>query len=89
MTGSPRGELTADADSARPRQTQRPVGFPRRLCAHSLAYLAVNAALWAIWALTGASYPWPAWATGGSGVALLMDAWAGVEIRREIGHPRP
>jgi len=43
--------------------------------AHVVTYLIVNAALWAIWAATGAGYPWPAWVTGGWGIGLLLNAW--------------
>jgi len=42
---------------------------------HVVTYLIVNAALWAIWAATGAGYPWPAWVTGGWGIGLLLNAW--------------
>lgn len=42
---------------------------------HVVAYVVVNAALWAIWAATGAGYPWPAWVTGGWGIGVLMNAW--------------
>jgi 2TM domain len=43
--------------------------------AHLASYLVVNAALWAIWAATGAGYPWPAWVTGAWGIGLLLNAW--------------
>lgn len=42
---------------------------------HLVAYVVINAALWAIWAATGAGYAWPAWVTGGWGIGLLMNAW--------------
>jgi hypothetical protein len=42
---------------------------------HLVAYVVINAALWAIWAATGAGYAWPAWVTGGWAIGLLMNAW--------------
>lgn len=42
---------------------------------HVVAYLVVNAALWAIWAVTGGDYPWPAWVTGGWAIGLLLNFW--------------
>jgi 2TM domain len=59
---------------------------------HLVAYVVINAALWAIWAVTGAGYPWPAWVTGGWAIGLLLNAWdvylrtpiSEDEVRREI-----
>jgi hypothetical protein len=42
---------------------------------HLVAYVVINAALWAIWAVTGAGYPWPAWVTGAWGIGVLLNAW--------------
>ena len=50
---------------------------------HLVAYLVVNTAVWVVWALTGAGYPWPAWLTGLWGIGLLMNAWD-VYLRRPI-----
>jgi hypothetical protein len=47
----------------------------RDLQGHIVAYVVVNAALWAIWAATGADYPWPAWVTGGWAIGLLLNVW--------------
>jgi len=63
---------------------------------HLVAYVVVNAFLWAIWAATGAGYPWPAWVTGGWGIGLLLNAWdvyfrnpiSDAEIEREIQRGR-
>jgi len=55
----------------------------RDLQAHVVSYLVVNAALWAIWAATGAGYPWPAWVTGAWAIGLLLNAWD-VYLRRPI-----
>jgi hypothetical protein len=50
---------------------------------HVVAYVVVNVALWAIWAVTGGGYPWPAWVTGGWGIGLLLNFWE-VYIRAPI-----
>lgn len=47
----------------------------RDLSAHFVSYVVINAALWAVWAVTGAGYPWPAWVTGGWAIGLLLNAW--------------
>jgi hypothetical protein len=65
--------------------------------AHAITYVVVNAALWGIWAVTGAGYPWPAWVTCGWAIGLLLNAWdvygrrpiTEAEIRREIERLRP
>ncbi len=51
--------------------------------AHLVTYVVVNAALWTLWAVTGAGYPWPAWVTGGWGIGLVLNAWD-VYVRRPI-----
>jgi hypothetical protein len=59
---------------------------------HLITYIVVNAALWAVWAATGAGYPWPAWVTGGWAIGLLLNAWdvyfrspiTEAEVQREI-----
>jgi 2TM domain len=63
---------------------------------HLVAYLVVNTAVWVVWALTGAGYPWPAWLTGLWGIGLLMNAWdvyfrqpiTETDIEREIDRAR-
>jgi hypothetical protein len=47
----------------------------RKLRADVVAYVAINAFLVVVWALTGAEYFWPAWVLAGWGVALLLDVW--------------
>ena len=46
---------------------------------HLLAYVIVNALLWAIWgvvfAVTGAWFPWPLFASFGWGIGLAFHAW--------------
>jgi hypothetical protein len=63
---------------------------------HLVVYVVVNAALWGIWAITGAGYPWPAWVTGGWAIGLLLNAWevyyrtpiTDAEVQREIERMR-
>lgn len=69
----------------------------RDLQGHAVVYLVVNAALWTIWAVTGAGYAWPAWVTGGWGIALLLNAWdvyfrrpiTEADVQRELTHLAP
>jgi len=35
----------------------------------------VNAVLWIVWAVTGAGYPWPAWASVAWAIAVVLDGW--------------
>ena len=55
----------------------------RDFTAHAITYVLVNAALVAIWAITGAGYFWPAWVLLGWGVGLALNAWD-VFLRRPI-----
>lgn len=63
---------------------------------HLVAYVVVNAVLWAVWAATGAGYPWPAWVTGGWAIGLILNAWdvywrtpiTEAEVQREIERGR-
>lgn len=41
-----------------------------------VAYIAVNAILWAIWAISGFGYPWPIFVSGFWGLGLAMHAWS-------------
>jgi hypothetical protein len=69
----------------------------RDLAAHAVVYLVVNAALWAVWATTGAGYAWPAWVSGMWAIGLITNAWEVYgrrpitedEIVREINRLRP
>jgi hypothetical protein len=40
-----------------------------------VAYVAINAFLVAVWAMTGAGYFWPAWILAGWGVGMLLGLW--------------
>ena len=41
---------------------------------HIAMYVAVNALLWGIWAITGAAFPWPIFVTLGWGIGVVADA---------------
>jgi len=64
---------------------------------HAVAYVVVNAAVWIIWAVTGAGYPWPAWVSGAWAIGLVLNAWevygrrpiTEADVRREIERLRP
>jgi hypothetical protein len=90
MSGWVREDPRVQADSApreaAPSRVARRSGFGARTVA--VGYLVVNTTLWVIWAVTGARYPWPVWVTVASGIGLVMNAWAGVEIRRYLKPPR-
>ncbi len=55
---------------------------------HLRAYIAVNAMLVAIWALTGAGYFWPIWPILGWGIGVLADGGRlGGPCRRRSSNP--
>ncbi len=70
MTTNELEQPTSDREQALLRLKKR-----RDLQGHLIAYLVINAALWGVWAATGAGYAWPAWVTGGWGIGLLLNAW--------------
>jgi len=39
---------------------------------HLITYFVINALLWTIWFVTGATYPWPVWPTAGWGIGLIF-----------------
>lgn len=68
------------------KDTIAPVGSDRELAierlkkrrdlqTHAVTFVVVNLALWALWAATGAGYPWAAWVTGLWAIGLVMNAW--------------
>lgn len=56
----------------------------RDFLSHVVAFFVINTAVWVVWALTGAGYPWPAWVTGLWAIGLVMNAYD-VYLRRPIG----
>ena len=70
---------------------QRAIGrikAKRGFWSHFAIYLAVNALLVVIWALTGAEYFWPIWPILGWGIGVAANA-AGVFLRpQEISEER-
>jgi hypothetical protein len=55
----------------------------RDLGTHAVVFAVVNAAIVAIWALTGGGYFWPAWVIGLWGVGLILNVWD-VYFRRPV-----
>jgi hypothetical protein len=43
-----------------------------------VAYVAINAFLWIIWAVSDdrSGFPWPAWVTLGWGLGIVISAWS-------------
>ncbi len=89
--GAPGEERTA-RDAAMERIKKR-----RDFGAHLFVYVVVNAAVWGVWAVTGAGYPWPAWVTGLWAIGVVLNAWdvygrrpiTEEEVRREMERLRP
>jgi hypothetical protein len=81
---------TSEAGGER-EQALRRIKQKRDLGAHLVAYLVVNAGLWAIWAATG-GYLWPLWVSGLWAIGLVLNAWdvyvrspiAEADVQREM-----
>ena len=56
------------------QQAIRRIRSKRDLRAHVVVYVAVNALLVLIWAVTGAGYFWPVWPMLGWGIAVVIHA---------------
>ncbi len=90
-------EIAADGEITVREQALQRLKKRRDFSAHVVAYVVVNVALWAVWAVTGAGYPWPAWVSGGWAIGLLLNAWdlygrrpiTEADVRREIEHLTP
>lgn len=63
-------EVVGDREAAKRRVRAR-----RDFTSNVIAYLAINAVLVVIWALSGAGYFWPAWIIGIWGVILVLHWW--------------
>jgi hypothetical protein len=79
---APSEPTAPSAPSERTRIRQR-LEARRELASHVFVYIVVNAAVVAIWVITGSGYFWPAWLIGLWGIGLVMHAWDAF-IRRPI-----
>ena len=75
-------ELEQSTDSERDQALRR-LKQKRDFQSHVVAFCVVNAAVWVIWSVSGAGYPWPAWLTGLWAIGLILNAWD-VYVRRPI-----
>ena len=89
-------QIATDDEAIREQALER-LKKRRDFVAHALTFVLVNAAVWVIWAATGAGYAWPAWLTGAWGIGLALNAWDAygrrpiteADVRREIDRLRP
>src|ERR1019366_5570492 len=73
--GAMTSELDLDQPTSEGEQALIRLKKRRDLQGLLVAYLAVNAALWVIWAMTGAGYAWPAWVSGAWAIGIVLNAW--------------
>lgn len=101
MTATPTAPVTDESPPTEPVTDERSLALERLkkrrdFQGHVIAYLVINAALWGLWAATGAGYPWPAWVSGAWGVGVILNAWevflrppiTEADIQREMGRLR-
>ncbi|MGY1700248.1 2TM domain-containing protein [Geodermatophilus sp. SYSU D00766] len=77
-------DTTADRDLVAPPDLRalavRRLHRRREFTQHLVAYLIVNGALWAVWAIIalagGATFPWPLFPMAGWGIGLAFHAWS-------------
>ena len=75
MSDTTQGATTAaGADTPRDQAIAR-LKAKREFTANLVSFLIVNACFWALWAMTGAGYPWPIWITGPWLVGVAIHAW--------------
>lgn len=92
-------DQTNDVEPVRTEREEALLSLKKRrdFQGHLIAYVVVNAALWAVWAATGAGYAWPAWITGGWAIGLILNVWdvffrppiSEAEVQREISRLHP
>ena len=63
-------DTTSDYDRARTRLEKK-----RKFRGDVVAYVAINAFLVGIWALSGAGYFWPGWVLAVWGLGLILRGW--------------
>ncbi|MFI5037158.1 MAG: 2TM domain-containing protein [Solirubrobacterales bacterium] len=97
MSEASEPEMALDGEPSIREQALQRIKKRRDFSAHLVSYVVINAALWGIWAVTGAGYPWPAWVSGGWAIGVLLNAWdvygrrpiSEADVRREIERIRP
>jgi 2TM domain len=77
-----RGQQTLGNESSSPTPSgeARQMAFKRvqrkrKVIGDAVAYVAINAFLVVVWAVTDRGYFWPGWVLGGWGLLLLLDVW--------------
>jgi hypothetical protein len=89
--------VTSDEETVLREQALDRLKKRRDFLGHLFVYLVVNGAVWLIWLVTGAGYPWPAWLSGAWAIGLVFNAWdvygrrpiTEADIRRETERLRP
>src|SRR4051812_37546491 len=80
-------DVVASTPEALREQALRRLKKRRDLHTHFFAYLTINALVWGVWVIIGATahswFPWPLWVTLGWGIGLAFNAWD-VYFRRPI-----
>lgn len=97
-TGDDLDEVVGSTPDALRQQALRRLKKRRDFKTHAVVYILVNAVVWGIWAVVGATshswWPWPVFVTLGWGIGLAMNAWdvyfrrpiTEEELRHEIEH---
>ena len=87
MTDTKLDDVVATSARGRREQALRTLKKRRDFHTHVFVYATVNAIVWGVWAIIGASsggwFPWPLWLTLGWGIGLVFNAWD-VYFRRPI-----
>jgi fatty acid desaturase len=95
-----RDEVAATTPEELREQALRRLKKRRDFKAHLVVYALVNAFVWGIWVVIGATshswWPWPVFVTLGWGIGLAMNAWdvyvrkpiTEAELQQEIAHLR-
>jgi fatty acid desaturase len=79
-----REHSSANAETPEREWARARVEKKHKLRGDFAAYVAINLALVAAWALTGFGYFWPGWILTFWGVFLLLDAWNIYHRRRPV-----
>ncbi len=83
-------DATDDARAAAVKRIKRKRQFQQQL----IVFVGINVFLWAIWAFTGAGFPWPIFVTVFWGLGIATQGWmvyrgskpiTEAEIQREMG----